>query len=416
VTTPKPVTKPSDVPKQTFVRMELNGRTALIAVVTIAAVWLFLQLWQILLVIVVSMMLVGMLNPFVDWFEKRKIGRGYGIAIVFGTLFLAVAGFCALTVPNLVTQIADIVENLPESQERIAHALDGTRLGTPLAASIRGLHPGDLGAKAQEYGITYAPKIVEIIAYTVTSFFLALYLMLDRDRMRGALFALVPRDYHVRMSRVLMNLETIVGGYMRGQAITSLLMAVFTFAVLTIAGVHNALALALFAGLADVLPYIGALLACGPAALAALSQGTTVALVVLVVLALYQEFESRVIVPRVYGKVLRLPPASVMIALLIGGKLLGILGALLALPIAAGIRMMIAELRVELPGEELDDPALRAKDELAEREFAERAAGHPAVEAAAIATEIAEDRREEDAANHEDPREAATEPLTSGAG
>jgi predicted PurR-regulated permease PerM len=359
---------------------------------------------------------VGMLNPFVDKLEKRGLGRGYAVAIVFGVLFLAVGTFCALTVPNLVAQVADVVENLPESQHRVARALDGTRLGTPFAASIRGLHPGDLGPKAQEYGITYAPKIVEIAAYTATSFFLALYLMLDRDRMRGALFALVPRSYHVRMSRVLMNLETIVGGYMRGQAITSLLMAVFTFVVLTVAGVNNALALALFAGLADVLPYIGALLACGPAALAALSKGTSVALVVLVVLAIYQEFESRVIVPRVYGKVLRLPPASVMIALLIGGKLLGILGALLALPIAAGIRMMIAELRVELPGEELDDPELRAKDAMAEREFAERAAGHPAVEAAAIATEIAEDRRDDDASKLDDPREAANAPLTSGAG
>ena len=416
MTEPKPTTKPADRPKQTLVRMDLTPRTAVIALVTIAGVWLFLQLWQILLVIVVALMFVGMLNPFVEKMEKRGLGRGYAIAIVFGALFLVVGGFCALTIPNLVTQVADVVEKLPESQDRVARALDGTRLGTPLAASIRALHPADLGTKAQEYGITYAPKVVEIAAYTATSFFLALYLMIDRDRMRGALFALVPRNYHVRMSRVLMNLETIVGGYMRGQAITSLLMAVFTFAVLTIAGVHNALALALFAGVADVLPYIGALLACGPAALAALSQGPTVALVVLVVLALYQELESRVIVPRVYGKVLRLPPASVMIALLIGGKLLGILGALLALPIAAGIRMMIAELRVELPGEELDDPELRAKDAEAEREFAARAAGHPAVEAAAIATEIAEDRREDDASKLDDPREVADEPLTSGAG
>jgi predicted PurR-regulated permease PerM len=415
VTEPKPVKQSSDRPRQTVVRMELTARTAVIAVVTAAAVWLFLQLWQILLVIVVALMFVGMLNPFVEKLAKRGLGRSYAVAVVFGAIFLVVGGFCALTVPSLVTQIADVVEKLPESQERIAHALDGTRLGTPLAASLRAVHPADLGTKAQEYGITYAPKVVEIAAYTATSLFLALYLILDRDRMRGALFSLVSRSYHVRMSRVLMNLETIVGGYMRGQAITSLLMAVFTFAVLTIAGVHNALALALFAGVADVLPYIGALLVCGPAALAALSQGTTVALVVLAVLALYQELESRFIVPRVYGKVLRLPPASVMIALLIGGKLLGILGALLALPIAAGIRMMIAELRVELPGEELDDPALRAKDEMAEREFAERAAGHPAVEAAAIATEIAVDRRNEDANEHEDPREAAEEPLTSGA-
>jgi hypothetical protein len=193
-------------------------------------------------------------------------------------------------------------------------------------------------------------------------------------------------------------------------------MAVFTFAVLTIAGVPNALALSIFAGVADVLPYIGALLACGPAFAAALSQGMTVALIVLAILAAYQEFESRVIVPRIYGKVLRLPPATVMVALLVGGKLLGVLGALLALPIAAGIRMVIAELRVELPGEDVDDAELRAKDAAAEREFEMRAAGHPAVEAAGIATAIAEELRDheaidEEAAEHSS--EVPQQPLTS---
>jgi predicted PurR-regulated permease PerM len=399
----------------TNLRVELTVRTAVIAVATLAAVWLFLQVWQILLVVVVAMMIVGMLNPFVAAAEEHGIRRGYAIALVFCALFLLVGGFCALTLPTLVTQLSDVVGDFPKSQARFAAMLDGNKLGAPFAGSIRALNPSDLGKKAQELGFSYGPKVLEIGAYAITAFFLALYLMLDRDRMRGALFALLPRDYHLRTSRVLLNLETIVGGYMRGQALTSLLMAVFTFVVLTIAGVPNALALALFAGVADVLPYIGVVLACGPAFIAALSQGTTTALVVLAVLGAYQELESRVIVPRVYGTVLRLPPASVMIALLVGGKLLGILGALLALPIAAGLRMMIAELRVELPGEEVDDGVLRAKDAKAEREFAVRAAGHPAVEAAAIASEIAVERRADDASHAADEREAATEPLTSGA-
>ncbi len=164
------------------------------------------------------------------------------------------------------------------------------------------------------------------------------------------------------------------------------------------AGVPNALALALFAGIADVLPYVGALLACGPAFAMALSKGVTVAIIVLAILAFYQEFESRVIIPRIYGRVLRLPPATVMIALLVGGKLLGVLGALLALPIAAGIRMVILELRVDLPGEDVDDSAVRAKDAIAEAVFEARAAGHNAEEAATIATEIASVEADEEAA------------------
>jgi putative heme transporter len=395
--------------------MELTVRTAIIAVVTIAAVWMFLHLWQVLLVIVVALMIVGMLNPFVERLERQGLSRVSAVLAVFAGIFLVVGAFGALTIPKLVSQVADVLESFPKSQEKLAHTLEGSAVGKQLAQSVRALHAGDLAKKAQEWGFLYGPKVMEIAAYTATAFFLALYIMMDRDRMRGGLFALVPRNYHVRLSRVLVNLETIVGGYMRGQMLTSLLMAIFTFAVLALAGVPNALALALFAGITDVLPYIGALLACGPAFLASLQQGTTVAIVVLAALVVYQEIESRVFVPRIYGKVLRLPPATVMIALLVGGKLLGILGALLALPIAAGIRMMIAELRVELPGEEQADADVCAKDAEAEAEFAERAAGHPAVEAAAIATEIAEERRADDAEQKDDPNEAATEPLTSGA-
>ena len=406
----KPDTTPSKV-----IRFELTLRSALVMVMTVGAVWLLLELWQILLVVVVGLMLVGMLNPFVERLERHGIRRNRAVAIVFGALFVTVGGFMALLIPTFVSQIGELIDHFPESQARLVAQLESSRLTAPLAGSVRSLHADGLTDKAKEYGLAYGPQAAEILAYAVTALFFALYIILDRDRMRGALFSLVPRSFHVRLSRVLMNLEIIVGGYMRGQVITSALMSGFTLAVLMIAGVPNALALSLFAGVADVLPYVGALLACGPAFLAALSKGTTTALVVLVILGVYQEFESRVIVPRIYGKVLRLPAATVMIALLVGGKLLGILGALLALPIAAGIRMVVEELRVELPGEEGDRSDVEAKDAKAEAEFEARAHGAPAEEAAAIAAEIAADRLAEDeAASQGDEAAAAMAPITDG--
>src|SRR6185295_8907722 len=124
-----------------------------------------------------------------------------------------------------------------------------------------------------------------------------------------------------------------------------------------------------------------------------------------VVLVVYQEFESRVIVPRVYGRALRLPSTIVIVALLAGGKLMGILGALLALPIAAGIRMVVEELRFELPGEP-GDPAVRARDEEGEKEYQARTRGVPAVEAAEIANEIAERTEDEHLPPPERPGES----------
>jgi predicted PurR-regulated permease PerM len=191
-------------------------------------------------------------------------------------------------------------------------------------------------------------------------------------------------------------LERIVGGYIRGQVLTSVFMAVFVFGLLTVARVPNAIAIAVFAGVADVLPYIGVFLSVGPAVMGALAVGPVAAGVVLVAMVLYEEFESRYLIPRIYGRALRLPSSIVLVALLAGGTLMGVLGALLALPVAAALRMLVEELRVELPGEPIDDEKIRARDDRAEKEYERRAEGMPAEQAAAIAVKISEDRRAEE--------------------
>lgn len=136
----------------------------------------------------------------------------------------------------------------------------------------------------------------------------------------------------------------------------------------------------------------------------ALSRGPAITVIVLLAMLAYEEVESRFLVPRIYGRALRLPSSIVLLALLAGGTLLGITGALLALPAAAAVRMLIEELRVDLPGEEVDDSELRARDERAEDEYERRAEGIPAVEAAAIAVEISEERREEEGGPWQPPR------------
>jgi hypothetical protein len=132
--------------------------------------------------------------------------------------------------------------------------------------------------------------------------------------------------------------------------------------------------------------------------LAAMPHGPVVAVVVLVFMFVYEEFESRVLIPRIYGRALRLPSSVVLFALLAGGTLMGIPGALLALPVAATVMMLIEELRVDLPGEQEQpvDTRVREADDRGEEEYERRTAGVGAEQAAAIAAEISQDRREED--------------------
>ena len=307
-----------------------------------------------------------------------------------------------LTVPSLVTQVSALVEQEPAFRAHLADHLALSNLTAPFAGWLRNVKYDVLAGAA---AFAFSMRVFATAAYGASAIFLALYIMIDRDRLRGGLFAVVPRSHHIRLARVLMNLETIVGAYIRGQLITCLFIAVFSFVLLVACGVPNAMALAVFAGLADVLPYIGGLLSIGPMVLAALARGPVVAAVVLLTMLAYEEFESRVLVPRIYGRALRLPSSVVLLALLAGGTLMGILGALLALPVAAAVRMLIEELRVELPGEQeqVADAEQRVGDERAEEEYERRAEGMPVEQAAAIALEISEERRKEES----QPPEAA---------
>lgn len=377
----------SDEPRS--LRIEIAPRTLLAIVALVAGCWLFWQLTNVVLVVVVALVLVGTFDPLVGWLEVRGWGRGRALAMIFLLSGVAVAAVIFLSIPPLLAQVQHIIEDAPAERRKLVAFLNQYRWAAPFVKTIRAVPLDDLVLKAGNSLLGYSAAILSVIGYAVTTLFLALYLLADPGRAKSLLYALVPRNYHVKLARILIELKTIVGGYMRGQLITSVAIGIFTFALLTILRVEDALALAMFASLTDVIPFIGGYVASAPAIFAVAPQGTGMMLIVAALMFLYQEFESRILVPRVYGRTLRMSPAIVLLALLIGGTLLGILGALLALPIAAGLKMVIGELRVELPGEEQLDAEVRARDEKAEQVYEELAAGEPVEKAAAIAGQLA---------------------------
>lgn len=389
-------------------RIELSTRTLVLVPCVLALCFIALKLLPVVLVLIVALMLVGTLNPAVDWLTRKHIKRTPAIVMLYIAVALAIVGICVLTLAPLIAQVQSVAQHEPELRERVADALSHNHYTKQLGERLRNVEYGALAETNASQILTAGTHMVELVAFMLSAYFLALYITIDRDRLRGGLFALTPRVYHVRLSRIVLNLEAIVGGYIRGQALTCAFAAVFTWLVLTVCSVPNALALAMFAGIADLLPYIGALLAVGPAALLAATQGLPTMLIVAGVLIAYQEFESRFIVPRVYGQVLRLPSSVVLFSLLAGGTLMGIPGALLALPTAAALRMLMLASRVALPGDCVDDERIRARDEQAEQQYAEQAQGAPADQAAAIAVQISEQRM------HLDGELALEVPMTSG--
>jgi len=393
-----PTGSPSKEKRPRVIRIEPSPGTILSLLLLAAGLWVLTRLLPVVLVLVAALTIVGTISPAVRWLEERRMRRGIGIVIVFTALMVAAVLISTLTIPALMTQATTLLDQEPALRASLAKWMAGSHLTSPLAELLRKVHSGDLVRIAASNAYEYSSRAIAIFAYIMSSIFLALYIMIDRDRLRGGLFLMVPRSHHIRLSRVMLNLETIVGGYIRGQVITSAFMAVFVFSLLKACSVPNALAIAVFAGIADVLPYIGALLSVGAAVVAALPRGPDIIIIVLVLMLIYETFESRLLIPRIYGRALRLPSSVILFSLLAGSVLLGIVGALLALPVAAAVLMFIEELRVELPGqqEQAADVEIRERDDRGEEEYERRAEGMPAEQAAAIAVEISTDRHKEE--------------------
>jgi predicted PurR-regulated permease PerM len=386
-------------PRTRVVRYEISLRSLFTIVALVLGIWLLARLWTVLLLILIALILAGTLSPVLTWLERHRVRRPVGLALVLAGLIFAVVSLGALVVPALAAQVADVVESGPALRNQAADYMASIPLLAERAESVRNAEPSALLTALGERALAYATTALQTILYGLTTVVLAFYFLADHERVQGFLFALLPRRYHLRTARVLLDMETIVGGYVRGQALTSFLIGFFTLVTLAILRVPNALALAVFAGLADLIPFVGTFLAVIPPSVAALQRGPIAAGIVLVALVAYQQIEGHLIIPRVYGQTMRLSPVAVMVALLIGGELLGLVGALLALPLAAGIRVLVEDLRIELPGEQPGEETQRAADEQAEAVYAAQTDGATAVEAAVLATALAEQLQEDEAAN-----------------
>lgn len=387
---PSPPATGDDASRPRF-SVAIAGRTLAAAAAIVAGVWVLERIWPVVVALIVGLVLFGTCQPLVRHLEKRGWRRSWATLALCAAILLAGVGLGVMILPPLWTQVTSLVRDLPKFQERAAALAERFAATQSFGPEIRHLKIGTLAGRALTEVYDVSSRVLAWFGYTVTALVLAVYFLIDPEHVQTIAFSLTPRRHHLRLARVLREAESIVGGYVRGQLITSAAIFVFALGLFSLLRIPNALSLAAFACLADVVPFIGGLLAILPAALAAIDRGPWTVVAVVASMAVYQEIESRVIVPRVYGRVLRLSSPAVILSLLIGGELMGIVGALLAIPAAATIRMLITELRVELPGDDHEARVLRAKDSVAEHELEVRAAGEPVEEAAAIARAIAEE-------------------------
>jgi predicted PurR-regulated permease PerM len=325
---------PEETPRQ--VRVVIPFATIARLLVAALLVWVVVKLRLFFLVFLVAVLLAVTLHPVVAWLQRRGLSRGLAIAVVGVTVLGFIVTFAVFVLPPLVGQLVRLGDNFPAYRDRVErHIPTNQPFLKEIASEIFEL-PSSPGIRAWlEQPLLWGKIAVGVIALTFFLYVLTVYLMLDGKRVYAWMLAYVPRRYRKRMAETVPEVSDVVFAYVGGQIVTSVLTTVVTFGILVGFGVPGAVPLALLAGIADVIPIIGVVISTAPAVLMALTVSPIAAVGVLLLYVLYHAVEAYVLVPRIYGRRLQLSTLAVLLALVVGGTLQGIVGAILILPLVA---------------------------------------------------------------------------------
>jgi predicted PurR-regulated permease PerM len=322
-----------------MIRFEVSTRGIVLIVVSALLVWAFIELWSVIVLVLFSLILMIGLLPYVEALVLKGLPRGLAVAVVMAAVLIVTVALIGVMLPPIIDELTNVRDNLPNSAREVEDLLGDFGIEVQLQERAEnidwdGLISGRAAVDAGQRVLSTTISIITIIA-------MAAYLLADTPRLSRFFGQFIREDKKEEANQIFFSVSRVVGGYLRGQLITSLCIGLFTFLLLRIVGVPNPLAFAVLAGFADIIPIIGAFIAIIPPTAAALQDSSTKALIVLVTLVLYQQFEDRYLVPRVYGSTLNLPPIIVLIAVLAGAELLGVAGVLLALPLTAAGRVAV---------------------------------------------------------------------------
>ena len=317
-----------DMPTRTII--DIPWRTIFKLLAAAALVWLWLTLVNLVLVVIVAILLAVTLNPIVTWLERRGTGRAAASVIVVLLAVASIAGLLWLTWASLADQATYLVEKLQDAEAELVAKLPSWVLdASPLKEGET------IQSVAAPYAARLGQSVASAVVVTALGLVLTLYLLIEADATREWLLAFVPRARRGRVHQTLTECERVIFAYAAGNLITSVIAAVSTFVVLAWLGVPAALLLALIAGVSDFLPVIGFILGAFPTILLALTVSTTAAMLAAAFYVAYNTVENYFLSPWAYGGRLKLSNVAVILAFVIGGEVAGVIGALIALPVAA---------------------------------------------------------------------------------
>jgi predicted PurR-regulated permease PerM len=312
---------------------------------------LVLQAWHVLSWILIAALLAAALNPAVEAFERRGLARGYAAAIVFGLALLALTGIGFLVIPPLVSQVSDFVNAVPDLIDDITAGRgpfgwlqDDYQIVDRIRAAIERQGVGGVLGLSEPV-LDIVRSVVTAVVGTITIIFLTFFMLLEGPRTIRGTLALIPESSRPRYERVGRDIYRAISGYVTGNLLISLVAGVLSAIVLFAVGSEFAVALGLLVAILDLIPLAGATLAAILVSTVIFIETDWIRCVIVIAFFIgYQQFENHVLQPLVYGRTVRLSPLTVLCAVLVGAQLAGILGALLAIPVAGSLLAIGREL------------------------------------------------------------------------
>jgi predicted PurR-regulated permease PerM len=353
--------------------IRFSPRSVLLVIGLVLATLLVLRLLSatrdLLIWLLVALFLAMALNPAVEWLQRRWVKRrGAAVAIVFALTLLVIVGIGATFVPTLVREVNDFanavpgyVDDLTKGKGKLGFLERKYEIVEKIrdAVSKSGV-AGLLGLTGTALSVT--KSIFNTIVATITITFLTLFMLLEGPTWVDRFYALLPERSRSRWQRVGRDIYRAVGGYVTGNLAISVIAGAAATFTLLILGVPYAVALGLLVGIFDLIPLAGATIAAVVVSTVGFLHSTTAGIVLVVYFVVYQQLENQVLQPVVYGRTVQLSPLAVLVAVLAGAQLAGIVGALGAIPIAAGIQVVVLDIlaqrgsRIVEPPENYEPP------------------------------------------------------------
>ncbi len=323
----------------------------LVFVSVILGFWLFYRFNQVVFILIVSIVMGTVIRPAVDWLHRRGFSPMAGVILVYLLILALVIGFLLVLLPLIVKQGTSIAAVAPGYYQNLGQWMGNypnqwiVRLSQFLPSALPSLTPGQqtgqevMASAGQALG--YVTLMARVIFIGIVILVLAFYWTLDGPRAIQSFLRLVPQGQRVSISELVSAMETKVGFYVAGQGFLCLVIGIMALLAYLLIGLPNALVLALLAGVLEAVPMIGPLLGALPAALVALSIAPSRMMWVIVATVVIQQLENSLLVPRVMRKAVGVNPFVTLLALFAFSSLFGIAGALMAIPLAAIIQLLL---------------------------------------------------------------------------